>query len=146
MPNDCFSQIYVFGGCRTLVFFIFMRSAGAEQLFFSFLLVRHLPNEHFSCFWLFGGCRTSFFCCGSCSPVAEQWFSLTQLLFHEGTTYTTPHHTLKNYLLIFYERKNIFIIVSICRSSNMKILSVWKSEKSYLPITGIFFCTRKEFP
>ena len=58
MPNNCFSQIYVFGTRRTLVFFIFMRSAGAEQLFFSFLLVRHLPNEHFSCFWLFGGCRT----------------------------------------------------------------------------------------
>ena len=58
MPNNCFSQIYVFGTRRTLVFFIFMRSAGAEQLFFSFSLVRHLPNEHFSCFWLFGGCRT----------------------------------------------------------------------------------------
>ena len=61
MPNNCFSQIYVFGTRRTLVFFIFMRSAGAEQLFFSFLLVRHLPNEHFSCFWLFGGCRIAVF-------------------------------------------------------------------------------------
>lgn len=85
MPNNCFSQIYVFGTRRTLVFFIFMRSAGAEQLFFSFLLVRHLPNEHFSCFWLFGGCRIAVFFIFGCSAPAEQAFSENLLFPGSGT-------------------------------------------------------------
>ena len=138
----------VVGRCRTTVFLKFTCSAGAEHLFFSFSCVRQLPNSYFFRFYSFGTCRTSIFLVFDCSAGAEQRFSLTQLLFHEATTYTTPHHTLKNYLLIFYERKNKSRIVSIYRSSNEKILSVWKSEKSYIPIkiTGIFFCTRKEVP
>ena len=147
---------------RTLGSHIFKPSWHPDGLFFSFLPVRGSPNEHFFYFQCFVRPRTTiflifgcsgypervFFRCASCSAVVEQCFSLTQLLFHEGTTYTTPHHTLKNHLLIFYERKNISTIASIFRSSNEKILSEWKSEKSYLPIkiTGIFFCTRKEIP
>lgn len=45
MPNDCFSQIYVFGGCRIAVFFIFGCSAPAEQAFFLKPTVPEVGNE-----------------------------------------------------------------------------------------------------
>ena len=43
----------VVGRCRTAVFFVFIRSAGAERAFFLFLVVRRAPNAWFSALYIY---------------------------------------------------------------------------------------------